>query len=103
MNSLNDNIYTVSGVAQDKKVRVRTLGRGAHSESTVFSHKPTVTESLSMHSLRVWGGKWGSTQYLYSSWSQTLRFLHGQLERHFTQGKRTGIGLGERAVSSRCC
>ena len=31
MNSSNDNIHTVSGVAQDKKVRVRALGRGARS------------------------------------------------------------------------
>ena len=29
MNSPNDNIHTASGVAQDKKVRVRALGRGA--------------------------------------------------------------------------
>ena len=25
---------------------------------------------------------------------------HGQLERQFTQGKRTGTGLGDRAVTS---
>ena len=30
-----------------------------------------------------------SAQYLYSSWSQPSGSLHGQLERHFTQWKRT--------------
>ena len=37
MNNLNDNIHTASGVAQDKKVRVRALGRGARSKSKLHS------------------------------------------------------------------
>ena len=41
MNSLNDNIYTVSGVAQDKKVRIRALGRGACSKSKLHSPPQT--------------------------------------------------------------
>ena len=33
MNSPNNNIYTASGVAQDKKVRIRALGRRARLKS----------------------------------------------------------------------
>ena len=43
----------------------------------------------------------GSTKYLYLSWSQTSGSLHGQLERHFTQWKRTETVLGGRSVPSR--
>ena len=37
MNSPNDNIHTASGVMQEKKVRVRALGRGARSKSMLHS------------------------------------------------------------------
>ena len=60
MNSPNDNIHTASGVAQNKKVRVRASGRGARSKSKLHSpHKLTVSGNSLMHLLRVWGGKWG--------------------------------------------
>ena len=37
MNSPNDNIHTPSGVAQNKKIRVRALGRTARSKSKLHS------------------------------------------------------------------
>ena len=37
MNSPNDNIHTASGVVQNKKMRVRALGRGARSKSKLHS------------------------------------------------------------------
>ena len=37
MNSSQDNIYTVSGVAQDKKLRVLALGRGVPSKRKLHS------------------------------------------------------------------
>ena len=67
MNRLNNNIYTASGVAHDKKVRLRALGRGACSKSNILPYKLTVTVNVSIHSLYVCGGKRGSAQYLYSS------------------------------------
>ena len=101
MNSPSDNIHTALGLVQDKKVRVRALGRGARSKiSYIFPHKLTVTENLSMHLLNVWGGKWGSAQYLYSIWSQALVSSHGLLGRHFTQLKIAGIVLGGKTVLS---
>ena len=33
MNNPNDNIHSASGAAQDKKLRVRALGRGARLKS----------------------------------------------------------------------
>ena len=94
MNRANDNIHTASGVAQEKKVRVRALGRGpVRKVSYILPHKLIVTRNPSMHSLRVWKGECGSAQHPYSSWYQTSKSLHGQLKRHFTQCKRTGTGL----------
>ena len=41
MNSLNDNIiHTVLGIAQDRKVCVQVLGRGAHLKSKLHSPPP---------------------------------------------------------------
>ena len=37
MNSPNDNIYTASGVAPNKKLRVRALGIGARSKNKLHS------------------------------------------------------------------
>ena len=37
MNALNDNIYTASGIAQDKKVCVQALGRRSCSKSKLHS------------------------------------------------------------------
>ena len=37
MDNFNDNIHTASGIAQDKKVRVRVLGKGARSKSKLHS------------------------------------------------------------------
>ena len=37
MNSLNDNIHTASGVAQNKKTCIWALGRGVHSKSKLHS------------------------------------------------------------------
>ena len=42
MNSPNDNIDTASGVAQDKKVCVWALGRGARSKHNL--HSPPQTD-----------------------------------------------------------
>ena len=41
-----------------------------------------------MHSLRVWGGKCGSAQYLYSSWSQTSAFFMGKWNVTSLNGKK---------------
>ena len=58
MNSLNENIHTAWGVAQNKKVRVRALGRDARLKSKLHSPpQTTVIGNPSMHSLRVWGSK----------------------------------------------
>ena len=60
MNSLNDNIHAASGVAQDKKVRVRVVGIGDRSKCKPhFLLKLTVTGNPSMHLISVWEGKWG--------------------------------------------
>ena len=37
MNSSNDNIYSASGVAQNKHVRVRALDRGTRSKGNLYS------------------------------------------------------------------
>ena len=65
MNSSNDNIHTVSGVAQDKKIHVRALGKGGRSKSKLNSFpqadrnwKPTVTE-INVFALRL-GRKMGA-------------------------------------------
>ena len=58
MNSLNDNIHTVFGIVQDKKVCIQALGRGAHLKSKLL-HKLTITENQSIHLLCVCRGKWG--------------------------------------------
>ena len=100
MNSLIDNIYTASGVVQDKKVRVRVLGRGAHSKSKLHSLPQADRNWKPIHAYAFGEANEGSTQYLYSSWSQTSGSLHGQLECHFTQAKRTATGLGGRRASS---
>ena len=47
-----------------------------------------------MHLLHIWEANGGSTQYLYSSCSQTLGSSHGQLEHNFTRWKKTVIALG---------
>ena len=70
MNSLNDNIHNALGVAQDKKIRVRAVGRGGRLKCKPhFPPKADRNWKPSMHLLRVWKGKWGCAQYLYSSWS----------------------------------
>ena len=58
MNSPNDNIHTASGVAQDKSVRVRALGRGACSKCKLHSPLQADRNWKHIYSLRVWGGKW---------------------------------------------
>ena len=59
MNRANDNIYTASGIAQDKKVRVQALGRGVRSKSKLHSPQANHNWKLINASLRVWRGKWG--------------------------------------------
>ena len=60
MESCNNNIHAASDGAQDKKVRVRVLGRGTRSKNKLQSspqadrHRNPPTQSIS-----VWGGKWG--------------------------------------------
>ena len=49
------------------------------------------------------GRQMGAAHSIHLSWSQTSGSSHGQLERHFTQWKRTGTGLGGRTISSRYC
>ena len=60
MESYNTNIHAASDCAQDKKVRVRVLGRGTRLKiSYSLPHKLTVTGNPPKQSLSVWGGKWG--------------------------------------------
>ena len=56
MESCNNNIHAVSDGAQDKKVRVRVLGRGIRSKNKLLM---TVTGNPPTQSLNIWGGKWG--------------------------------------------
>ena len=58
MESCNNNIHAASDGAQDKKVRVRVLGRGTRSKNSL-PHKLIVTGNPPTQSLSVWGGKWG--------------------------------------------
>ena len=55
MENCNNNIYTASDGAQDKKVRVRVLGRGTRSKSKLQSpqqvdrhRKPTNAVAMSL-------------------------------------------------------
>ena len=96
MNSLNDNIHTASGVAQDKKVRVRALDRGpVQKVNYILPHKQTITENPSIHLVRVWGGKWGSVKLVPNieifAWATGLSLQSME---------KTGTSLGGRAVSS---
>ena len=60
MESCNNNIHAASDGAQDKKVRVRVLGRGTRSKNKLQSpHKLTATGNPPTQSLSVWGGKGG--------------------------------------------
>ena len=99
MNNPNDNIHTASGVKQDKKVRVRSLGRGTRSKSKPHS-PPQADRNWKPICFRYTFGEANgdSAQYLYTS--QTSASSHGLLEHHFTQWKRAGTGLGGKAVSS---
>ena len=69
-----------------------------------------------MHLLRVWGGKWGQhTVFVLELVTNSNRHkhesLHGELECHFTEWKRTGTGLEAEQYhfdivgvsSSKCC
>ena len=60
MESCNNTIHAASDGAQDKKVRVRVLGRElVRKISYSLPHKLTVTVNPPTQSLSVWGGKWG--------------------------------------------
>ena len=51
MNSPNDNIHTTLGVAQDKKVHIQVLGRGAHSPPKA-DHNWKPINAFAMHLVR---------------------------------------------------
>ena len=61
MESCNSNIHTASDGGQDKKDRVRVLGRGTRSKiSYSLPRKLNITGNPSTQSLSIWGGKWGA-------------------------------------------
>ena len=60
INSSCYNIYTASGVAQDKKVRVRTLGRKNRLENKLHYILQADRNWKPINAFAsVWGGKWG--------------------------------------------
>ena len=82
---LNHNIHIALDIAQDKKVCIWALDRGACLKSNlryILLHKLTVTGNPSMHSLHIWKDKWRQHTVSVLKWSQTLGSLHGQLESH---------------------
>ena len=62
MESCKNNIHAASDGAQDKKVRVRVLGRGTHSKNKLQSppQKLTVTGNPPTQLLSVWGRQMGA-------------------------------------------
>ena len=68
MNCSNHNIHTAS-----KKVCIRALGRGTHLKSKLHSpNKLTITGNQSMHSLHVWGDKWGQCTVSVLKWVSNI-------------------------------
>ena len=96
INSSNDNIYIASGVAQNKKVRVRALGRGARSKSKLPSpHKLSVTGNSLMHSLRVCGGKWQQRTVSVLELVPNFEIFAWKTgtSLHLMEKKETGLGV----------
>ena len=103
MNSPNDNIHTALSIAQNKKICIWALGKGACLKSYIFSHKLTIARNSSMHSLCICIGKWGLDTVSVLELVPSIKIIAWATGTSLHSMEKTGTGLEGRTVSSSYC
>ena len=100
MNSSSDNIYTALNVMQNKKVCIRALGRGVHSKNKLHSPAQADCNWKSINAFSMCLGRQMEAAHSTQVGPKHLNFCMDNWNITLLNGKKTGIGLRDRAVSS---